>query len=304
MNIVVKAKRLVEPRDIPRLKDQLAPDLDEDQSQVALVAARYLSPTVRNRLVNSGLSYADATGNLHIRAGQPALFVADRGADHDPWRGPGRPRETLKGAPAAQVVRTLVDHPGPWRVRQLIKASQASTGSMYRVIGFLESESLVTRNEQGLICVSDWSALLRRWSDDYQFLRTNTVTRWIAPRGLENLTSRVVEADTDDYAVTGTIAAATWAPPYAPARSLMAFANNPETIATRWGLRATETGANVLLAVPAYPALLAGARQRDDGMVVAAPAQVAADLLTGPGRAPSEAEALMDWMKANEHIWR
>jgi len=29
-----------------------------------------------------------------------------------------------------------------------------------------------------------------------------------------------------------------------------------------------------------------------------------ADLLTGPGRNPSEAEALLEWMKKNEDAWR
>ena len=34
------------------------------------------------------------------------------------------------------------------------------------------------------------------------------------------------------------------------------------------------------------------------------PAQVAVDLLTGPGRNPGEAVALMDWMERNERALR
>ncbi|MEO5919448.1 MAG: hypothetical protein ABIQ17_07810 [Candidatus Limnocylindrales bacterium] len=41
-----------------------------------------------------------------------------------------------------------------------------------------------------------------------------------------------------------------------------------------------------------------------EGIRYAALAQVAADLLTSPGRSPSQAEALIEWMKANEHAWR
>jgi hypothetical protein len=37
---------------------------------------------------------------------------------------------------------------------------------------------------------------------------------------------------------------------------------------------------------------------------IAAVSQVAVDLLTGPGRNPSEATALLDWMTANESAWR
>jgi hypothetical protein len=38
--------------------------------------------------------------------------------------------------------------------------------------------------------------------------------------------------------------------------------------------------------------------------VTASPSQVAVDLLTGPGREPSEGEELLLWMKGNEAAWR
>ncbi|MFI5429585.1 hypothetical protein [Aeromicrobium sp. UC242_57] len=38
----------------------------------------------------------------------------------------------------------------------------------------------------------------------------------------------------------------------------------------------------------------------EGGYPVAAPAQVAADLLNGPGREPAEGDYLIEWMKANE----
>lgn len=40
---------------------------------------------------------------------RPGLFVANRGADRDPSRGPRRPRGTSKGAPAAKITHALVD---------------------------------------------------------------------------------------------------------------------------------------------------------------------------------------------------
>ena len=41
-----------------------------------------------------------------------------------------------------------------------------------------------------------------------------------------------------------------------------------------------------------------------DELVTASPTQVAVDLLTGPGREPSEGEELLEWMKENEDVWR
>jgi hypothetical protein len=42
----------------------------------------------------------------------------------------------------------------------------------------------------------------------------------------------------------------------------------------------------------------------DAGLRFAAPSQVFADLMAGPGRNPEEAMALLDWMRRNEELWR
>jgi len=303
LHVVTMGRALPEVRDVAPMKEELDRLIDDRPRTMGMVAARYLAKSTRDRLAEAGLSYVDATGNILVRAQSPAVFISDRGSDSNPWRGPGRPRGTLKGEPAAKVVRTLLDLSGPWRVRDLVTASQTSTGSVYRVLEFLEAEVLINKDAGGLITIPDWPALLRRWSDDYQFLSTNTVTRWIAPRGLDVFLDNVRASTSRDYAITGSIAAATWAP-YAPVRSAMIYSPNPERIAEAWGLRATDTGANVFLARPTYDVLLKRAIDRADGLRIAAPAQVAADLMTGPGRAPSEAEELVDWMKRNEQNWR
>lgn len=303
LRIIVRAKRLLRPRDVHGVKEQLDNCIDDQDATIGLVAAQYLSRSARESLSSAGLSYVDATGNLLMSAEAPAVFISDRGADSDPWRGPGRPPGTLKGEPAAKVVRTLLDIQGSWRIRDLVTASASSTGSVYRVMEFLETEALARRGDDGLVTVPDWIALLRRWSEDYQFLQTNSVTKWIAPRGIEDLLERIRKYEGGRYAVTGSIAAATWAP-YAPIRSAMIYTSSPEQVAHDWGLRATDTAANVLLARPKYDVLVDRTVDRSEGLCMVAPIQVAADLMTGPGRAPSEAEELLGWMKDNEHLWR
>jgi hypothetical protein len=68
-------------------------------------------------------------------------------------------------------------------------------------------------------------------------------------------------------------------------------------------LRPTTTGANVALASGDYDVVFERT-QVVDGLRLAAVSQVAVDLLTGPGRNPSEAGALLDWMESNEPAWR
>lgn len=65
-----------------------------------------------------------------------------------------------------------------------------------------------------------------------------------------------------------------------------------------------EKGANVILAEPKYDVVFSGASTNSDGAVIVAVEQAAVDLLTGPGRNPSEGEELISWMERNESEWR
>ena len=302
--LVIEAKRIVEGRDVASIQEQFTAYAQQLADAQGLVIARYLSPSVRAKLTEAGLSFIDATGNMRVELSSPGLFVSDRGADRDPWRGPGRPRGTLKGEPAAKVVRAIADFAGTWTMRELVDASSASTGASYRVVEFLEREGMATRDSNGRVSVPDWAQLLRRWSDDYGFVRNNQVTRWIAPRGLDDLTKRLASsAKSIRYVVTGTIAAAEWAA-YAPARLGMVYVDDASDAARAWDLRPTDAGANVILAEPKYDVVFERSLLSPGGVTVAAPSQVVVDLMTGPGRNPSEAEELLKWMVRNEQSWR
>ena len=294
----VEVRTVVEGRDVAALRERLAVT-----GSPGLVAARYIPPAIRERLAAVGLSYADVTGNVRVGLERPGLFVLNQGADRDPWRGPGRPRGTLKGDPAARVVRALLDMAGDWSVRRLIEASGASTGSVYRVMEFLQTDGLTERRPTKEYVVTDWAALLRRWSQDYGFVRSGQTSTWIAARGLNSLTETASRSPKDlTYAFTGTIAAQEWAS-YAPARNAMVYVTDPEAAADAWGLKPADAGANVVLSVPQTSVVFDRTIDRD-GLKIAAPAQVAVDLITGPGRAPSEAEELIEWMRRNESTWR
>jgi hypothetical protein len=81
------------------------------------------------------------------------------------------------------------------------------------------------------------------------------------------------------------------------------YVRDIHSAADRLALRPTASGANVALASGGYDIVFDRA-EVVDGVRVAALSQVAVDLLTGPGRNPSEAAGLLDWMAANESAWR
>lgn len=281
-----------------RLRDRAA-----EQEAVPLLLARYLAPQVRDELTRIGVSYADATGNIMLSAIEPGIFLSDRGEDRDPSRSSGRPRGTLKGDPAARVVRALLDYSRRWKVRDLIAESGASTGATYRVLEYLDREGLADR-EEGLWAVPSWERLLRAWADDYRFLAENTVTRFIDPRGVEHFQQSLQRGD-GAYAVTGAAASRAWAS-VAPIRSVFVYVSDAGRESERWGIRPTETGANIILLEPrsTKAVVFERAGTLEEGIRRAAPAQVATDLLNGPGRDPQEAEELIRWMRDNEAEWR
>lgn len=302
--LLVEAKRFFSTREVPLAIEPLkraASAWPSDAKVLPVLVARYLAPATRERIAESGAGYVDATGNLLLSAERPALFLSDRGADRDPWRGPGRPRGTLQGQPAARVVRALADFTPPYTVPDLAQRAGASTGATYRVIDFLEDEGLLTRERYGPISDVRWRAMLERWSSDYGFAKSNTVQTFLEPRGLSALTERLAASEID-YAITGSLAAERVAP-YAPARLATIYVRDLAGAADRLGLRRTETGANVALATGKYDVVFDRA-ETIDGLRLAALSQVVVDLLDGPGRNPSEATALLDWMEADESRWR
>jgi hypothetical protein len=299
----VEAKRSMTTRDVPSALEQLRHNIDAAALAPALpmLVGRYLSPPTRERLQREGVAYADATGNLRLAIDQPALFLRNVGADRDPWRGPGRPRGSLKGAAAARVIRALVDFSPPYTVPRLVQRSGASTGATYRVVNLLEEEDLLEREVRGDITVVRWRRLIERWSEDYGFMRSE-VRSFLFPRGVEKVTEVLASAGELRYVLTGSLAAQSFAP-HAPPRVAMIYVDDVPAAAGELGLRSVDRGANVLLAAPREDVAFLRTR-RVDGVVTAAPSQIAVDLLTGPGRSPSEGQAVLDWMESHEREWR
>lgn len=169
------------------------------------------------------------------------------------------------------------------------------------MLTFLDGEELIIREPREPVVEVRWRKLIERWAQDYSFLGSNRVLSYLEPRDISGLASKLASA-AKHVAITGSAAAAGIAP-VAPTRLLMAYVEYPEAVAQQSGLKPAQSGANVLLAEPYDPVVFDRTSERA-GVPYAALSQVAADLLTGPGRSPSEGQALLDWMQANESSWR
>jgi hypothetical protein len=295
--LAVEVKRRLEPRGVVELaarRNALS------RKEPGLVIAPYLSPAVRERLGEASLGFLDLTGNARIELREPGLFIESKGADTDPNR-QARPSRSLRGAKAGRIVRLLVDSREPLGVRKIAEHADVDPGYVSRVLALLDREALIERQGRGRITNVDWPRLLRRWAEEAPLESRGEQRSCLEPRGLSALQSRLKGFD-ERYAITGTLAAIRIVP-IAPPRLAVLYIDDLERAASELNLRSVENGANVLLIQPAD----AGAFTRttkENGLVFAAISQVAADLLTSPGRGPQEAEELIEWMSRNEGKWR
>jgi len=292
---VVEANRRLLGSQFEQVLTQLA-----EFDALPLVATSYLSPTLRASLDHRGVSYADSTGNLRLVAGAPGLFIERVGAMKDPWPS-DETLASLRGRGAGRAVRALVDFRAPYGVRELAQRAGVPLGTLSRVLALLAREGLVTRDARGAVSTIDWERTIRRWAQDYEFASSNQTATFLEPRGLDAVTSKLAEAKWP-HAATGALGAQRFAPT-APARQATIYVNDIPRASERLRLRPTDSGANVVLAEPYDPVAFERLTIRDELRVVAA-SQLAVDLLTGPGREPSEGNALLDWMRKNEDEWR
>lgn len=305
-SLVVEITRRLDPVGVFRVVEQLRSWMKlfaTDSPGVSLlVAAPYLGERTRERLRENGLGYLDFTGNTYLRIDEPAVYLSSQGADKDPDR-TQRPTRSLRGAKAARIVRTLVDFRSPLGVRQIAEIAQTDAGNVSRLLEMLEKEDLVGRSPRGGVDAVDWEGLLRRWTRDYSLMQSNAYSTYLDPRGLDSLLSRLRALQGEmRYAISGSLAAARLAP-VAPARLAVAFVDDAAATAAALGLVESEVGANVMLLEPKGDFVFERTRV-DEGLVYVAPSQVVVDLMTGSGRNPAEADAVLEWMRRDEDAWR
>jgi hypothetical protein len=299
----VEAKRSFEPRDVERLLPGLSRTLRSLAGNVPLlVVAPWLSARTQELLRSEGINYIDLTGNAWIRLDYPAVFVRNVGATRNP-----EPRERevarVRGPKAGRLVRALIDARPPYGVRELADATELAPGYVSRLLDALDRDALIDRSKKGEVVAVDFPALLRRWVETYDVLRSNDARRFVAPEGATKALERLKSVEPHSRsAVTGSFAAVRWAPVAAPAL-LLAYVEDVSGTTDGLNLLPADEGANVVLLRP-FDRVVWDRAVSEDGVAYVAPSQAAADCLTGTGRMPSEGDALVKWMTDNEDRWR
>ena len=291
-SVRIVVRRRLEPREVPAL-----PTFDEP----AVVAAPWISPRTRQLLTDQGVGYVDDTGNTVIELQRPGLVIRTDGAQRDPNPEPSK-GPTLRGPRAWSLLRTIAEVAPPYRVQDLADVMDIDAGYISRVLAVLADELLIERASRGPVTSVDWEGVLRKLTMSYSLFGSNDTSTWVSANGPEQFIADVASKKVGRWALSGSFAARAIAPVTAPQQAVI-HTDDPERLAEAGHLLPATSGANVVLAVPYDPIVFTRSRT-DTGVPLVSVAQVAMDALTGPGRMPSEGEAVLDWMRRNTTKWQ
>jgi DNA-binding transcriptional regulator YhcF (GntR family) len=274
---------------------------------VPLIVVPYAGVGLRRACEENNVNYLDLTGWASIRTDSPAITVRTAGAERDPR--PTRPATItrLSGPGAGRIVRALLASREPLGVRALAERANVAPGTVSKVLKVLDAEAVVDREPGGQVVAVRKRSLVDRWTRDYQFLRANTIAWYLAPRGVQQAIDRA-RAGGLTLVGTGAVALRRYLPeervPVTALSQLALYVKTLDDTSRLLGLAPTDRAtANVILAVPYDPQLIAARSTDAEQLSVVDVGQTVADLLTLPGRGPEEADQLMDLLAEGDSAW-
>lgn len=275
-------------------------------SRPLLLVTDYLNMPMRQVCEDLGVSYVDSMGWVWLQSTDPPILLR---ADGERRRAPRVANEVtrLNGLAAGRVIRTLLTIDPPFGVRELAALSGvASPGSVSKILPSLVAADAVDRDPEGGVIDVRRLRLLERWTQDYSFLRSNSIVLdYLAPRGVSHVIDQL--KDMVGLRATGSAAARTYLQPgrvpVTPTTRLTLYVDDIQRVAAALELRRQDRSqANVLLTIPKDKTLLDTPSGNNSVPVVELP-QVLADLMTLPGRESSLADQLIEQLSANDRRW-
>jgi hypothetical protein len=245
-------KPLVDRADTDQnLGDSLSTAARRDDDAVPLVAASFLSKTLRMALEAKSISYADGRGNIHLVA--PGIFV------HVDGRATQQSTQDNRLGPVGvRAVQALIDRQGrEWSVADLAASAQVSAGEAHKVMQILESRELITtegigprkrRRVRDRGALLDWLAAQPASRRVGETLSCALYAR--TPRDLGTRASHALDAAGIDHAFTSSLAATLLeAGPTAVPRATLRISPKVtlEAAAQALGAEITERGANLIV---------------------------------------------------------
>ncbi|WP_409492804.1 hypothetical protein [Amycolatopsis sp. cmx-11-12] len=313
--LLITARQSVTPREVETQLGAIRNILAHTHaSPTMLVVSPWISARAQQELRDRRIGYIDLTGNVFLSVTYPAIHLHLQGASRSPRanRGTatGTKRVTLAGEKAGRIVRFLADFTPPYKATDIANATEVDLGWVSRLLGALDDQRLIERANRTITDV-DWAGLLHARAMTTRLLTDNNYVGMIAPAGTQSVLRKLATFPHPPYGkpqviVTGPYAARAVAP-LATGGQLMLYVDNSagsvDFMADYLGLLPADHGAEVLL-LRARDAVIFERHRKVDDIPHVALSQLVMDSLSGPGRMPAEAEAVLDRMRATEEFWR
>jgi hypothetical protein len=269
---------------------------------IPLVAVPFMGDVGRKLCEDSGVSWADLSGNADISAlnlrihigGQPNLF-----------KYLGRPSSPFAPKSARIARWLLINADKSMTQRELSFATNMDEGFTSRIVSRLEKEELVSRKKDGSIVVPDPNLLLDSWRGEYYFKKNRITKGHIAARSsneiLQKISDLLLKEDIN-HAATGLSGAWLYSK-FAGFRIVSFYIDEQlsKELIKILGFREEERGSNVWFVVPKDEGVFHGS-EKVEGIHCSHPVQVYLDLFGHPERAMEAADNLRnEFLNWNKH---
>ena len=299
MELAVEAKRVMYPRDVRKVAEQLAAyaavaRATGTKSTTGVVVAEHLTEGAREALREAGLNYFDLSGTLYFRHGTWLIDIER----------PSKPAltrrvNTVFSGAREQVVHALLMQ--WWKTGGEEWVSGVELAQMAQTSGFTVSTTLQELEQNEWVestgsgptqrrRVFNPSGLLNAWAHAWrQRLHKERRTPWYGYAGKHGIVDLVLSglAGQDDWALTGAAAANMVVPHLTAVDRAMVIVqpDSAEAWAKRLKLQPAEKGSNVVFVERSGAALqLCGERPEHPGARFASPFVQYLDLRDGVGR--------------------
>ena len=250
--------------------------------------APYISDNGRKIIIDNGIGFIDFSGNAFISFDNILI-------DRTGYKNKFREKRTIKNIfskRSTRIIRTLLDdHKREWKIAELAKKAQVSTGFVSMIINNLAQEGFIDR-EWGSNRVINPGKLLDKWAEEYRYNRQISVGYYCPIKEKEEVFKILRDINESKYTLTMGSAASIIAP-HVRSTDIYIYSTDNLLLIDRLNLTPVEFGGNLYLITPADMGVFFN-KQIMDGISIVSNIQLYLDLFNYPARGREQAEFLRD----------
>lgn len=291
--LLIEVKRVGEPQYAQAGIYQVLGQARTARNAYPVLAAPYLTASVRKMCKEAGVGYIDLVGNVYL---QFANVLIDRVVPETPQR-ERRSLRSLASPKTSRVIRTLLSEPGRvLRLSELARASSVSPAEAFKVASLLEMKGFLQRDPTRRLAVTKPGELLDAWAASLSFKKNWIVSTYSleqSPESIMRAVASAAERGNAKYAFT-MFSGASLLAPFVRFYDVTSYVGGEiEWWIERLDLKEVDSGSNLQLVVPRDMSVFEDAQEVNGLRVVSSP-QLYADLYGNPGRGREAAAELRE----------